>query len=89
MADEYERLEMMWRGQRLVIRWCAESFVYAGIAHLEILTEDRQPHPISETGYRSHFVPRTEVEDSGGPVAYVTAWLESKGDSMPVQLSLF
>lgn len=58
-------------------------------AHLEIVTADRSPHPISETGYRSHFCPRVEVEDAGGPLAYVTAWLETKDDGKPVQLSLF
>lgn len=89
MPDEYETLELWWRKQRLIVRWCADSFVYAGICHLEILTEDRSPHPISETGYRSHFCPRAEVEDAGGPVAYVTAWLETKDDGPPVQLSLF
>ena len=89
MPDEYETFELIWRKQRLIIRWCADAFVYAGTAHLEILTEDRSPHPISETGYRSHFCPRAEVEEAGGPLAYVTAWLETKDDGAPVQLSLF
>jgi hypothetical protein len=58
-------------------------------AHLEIVTEDRRPHPISETGYRSHFTPRQVVEEAGGLEAFVRAWLEEVDDGEPVQLSLF
>jgi hypothetical protein len=32
--------------------------------------------------------PRALAEEAGGPVAYVTAWLETKDDGTPVQLSL-
>lgn len=31
--------------------------------------------PITETGYRSHFLTPQEVERAGGPVALVVAWL--------------
>lgn len=31
--------------------------------------------PITETGYRSHFLAPQEVERAGGPVAFVVAWL--------------
>lgn len=89
MPDEYETFELWWRGQKLILRWCSNSFVHAGVAHIEILTEDRSAHPLSETGYRSHFVPCHEVAESGGPEAYVHAWLETKDDGAPVQLSLF
>ncbi len=61
--DSYETYELWWRGQKLILRWCADSFVYAGVGHMELLTEDRSPHPISQTGYRSHFIPRHEVEN--------------------------
>jgi len=37
---------------------------------------DRAVLPVTETGYRSHFVPREEVEALGGPVAYARAWLD-------------
>ncbi|PID44241.1 MAG: hypothetical protein CSB48_02465 [Proteobacteria bacterium] len=87
--DSYETYELWWRGQKLILRWCADSFVYAGVGHMELLTEDRSPHPISQTGYRSHFIPRYEVENMGGPEAYAKAWLETKDDGKPVQLSLF
>ena len=84
----YETFSLDWKGQALTLRWCAK-WSEDITAHLEIITEDRRPHPISETGYRSHFIPRERVEEAGGPVAYVKLWLESKDNGNPVQLSLF
>lgn len=85
---EYQTFQLDWKGQGITLRWCAE-WLGGNTAHLEILTEDRSPHPISETGYRSHFVPCGQIEAVGGPVAFVTAWLEELDDGKPVQLSLF
>lgn len=47
-----------------------------------------KPHPISETGYRSHFVHPQHIEEEGGPVAHVQAWLRTLDDGKPKQLSL-
>lgn len=68
-------------------------------AHLEIevLSPERAALPITDTGYRSHFLPRSAVEQAGGPVAYVTAWLDEaakapawkKREQQSRQLSLF
>lgn len=88
MTQEYEEFALSWRGQDITVRWCP-LWLTGETAHLEIVTPDRAPHPISETGYRSHFCPRELVEEAGGPVAFVTAWLETKDDGTPVQLSLF
>jgi len=84
-TDEEHRIT--WKGQEITVRWCA---IWSDeIAHLEIVTEDRKAHPISETGYKSHFLARQKVEEIGGPVAYVTHWLEELDDGKAVQLSLF
>jgi hypothetical protein len=50
----------------------------AGTAHLEVqrVAPEWAMLPITETGYRSHFLPRGTAENAGGPVAYVKAWLE-------------
>ena len=84
----YETFTLVWKGQALTLRWCAQWFGDV-TAHLEIVTEDTRPHPISDTGYRSHFIHRQVVEDAGGPDAFVRAWLEELDDGTPVQLSLF
>jgi hypothetical protein len=41
----------------------------------------RTPLPISETGYRSVFLPGGTIEDSGGAVQYATQWLEHAAKS--------
>jgi hypothetical protein len=43
---------------------------------IEVLSPKRAVLPITDTGYRSHFLPRNAVEVAGGPVAYVAAWLD-------------
>ena len=88
MENSYDEYALDWKGQGITVRWCPE-WLGDDTAHLEIVTTDRSPHPISETGYRSHFCPRELVEVAGGPVAFVTTWLETKDDGKPVQLSLF
>jgi hypothetical protein len=45
-------------------------------AHLQVMSITREPLPITETGYRSHFLHPSYVEAAGGPVAFVHAWLD-------------
>lgn len=68
-------------------------------AHLQIesVAPERAPLPITETGYRSHFIPCGTVEEAGGPEAYVRAWLDHEAakpawkaaEAAARQLSLF
>lgn len=85
---EYDEFQIDWQGQSLSIRHCA-AWLGDETAHLEIISADRAPHPISETGYRSHFIRPKHIEEEGGPVAYVMAWLQALDDGKPKQLSLF
>jgi hypothetical protein len=87
MATDYKEHQIDRKGQDITVRWCPQ-WLGGDTAHLEIVTKDRQAHPISATGYRSHFCPRELVEEAGGPVAFTLAWLERKDDGKPVQLSL-
>ncbi|NRB46246.1 MAG: hypothetical protein HRU41_01135 [Saprospiraceae bacterium] len=45
------------------------------MAHLEIKSQDDQPLPISETGYRSHFTPTYVIEKHRGVEEFVRDWL--------------
>ncbi len=51
--------------------------------HVEVESIDpkKAPLPITETGYRSHFLSPLELVNDGGPVIFVAAWLdrEAKG----------
>lgn len=52
------------------------------LTHTEIRSENKQRLPITETGYYSLFLPAPIIEEQGGPVAYVTAWLDEKSQSV-------
>ncbi len=76
--------QLVWRGITLSISYEADwlgsgarGSAFA-VAHLEIrvLAPERAPLPMTETGYRSHFLAQGDVEAGGGPAAYVLAWLE-------------
>ena len=47
-------------------------------AHLTVtaIQPDRARLPITETGYRSHFLCGHEVDQCGGPIAYIRQWLD-------------
>jgi hypothetical protein len=53
------------------------------IAHLEVrsLYPTDAPLPITETGYRSHFIAASAIAAAGGPVAYVDMWLTVDSDA--------
>ncbi len=85
MSAAPQSFRTAWRGVGLSLQWKPEYFAtddgcYA-VAHLEIHTYGRAPLPITETGYKSHFVQRAMVESEGGPVAYVLAWLDHAAKS--------
>lgn len=85
-----EQHKITWRGIALTITFTPD---WLGVtAHLEIETEGRIPLPVTETGYRSHFMPVGSIEAYGGPVAFVTDWLDSEAKRIGwggAQLSLF
>lgn len=62
------------------------------IEHIELRSENGLALPVTETGYRSHFIPIGAVAQEGGPVAYVTGWLDFEAERTRwdgAQLSLF
>ena len=77
-----ERLD--WQGVTISVSYEADwlgmskELSQFATAHLEIeaVEPPKHPLPVTETGYRSHFVARGLVEQAGGPVAYVRAWLD-------------
>jgi hypothetical protein len=56
----------------------SRDYLGQGQDHIEVQTVKpaKAPLPISETGYRSHFMTGLELINAGGPVAFVTAWLD-------------
>lgn len=74
---EIRAFRLEWEGVTIFLKW--EPDAHPGIiSHLEIQSENRVRIPMTETGYRSHFCHKAEVEKLGGPVAYVRKWLEQE-----------
>lgn len=85
MMQVTETYRLDWEGIALSVRWTpnwlnTEIDGYP-IAHLELVSDDRVPLPVTETGYRSRFTSREAVETEGGPVAYARKWLDAEAQS--------
>jgi len=71
-----------WQGLEIEVRYEADWLSIPSsrfrTAHLELRSTcpDRAPLPVTETGYRSRFLPREEVEALAGPEGYARAWLD-------------
>jgi len=85
-----------WQGIRLTVLH-KPNWTGCGFDHIEITSRNRVPFPISETGYRSHFLHGDEIGRYGDATAYVQAWLDEAGrtsaweriDQETRQLTLF
>lgn len=78
---DYAIIHKNWNGIEIEIRWIADYVSFddgQSMAHLEVesVKPARAPLPITETGYRSHFINRSNVDHMGGPEAYVEAWID-------------
>lgn len=64
---------LIWNGWNVVIHYSTESW-HSPFHHLEI--KCKEPLPITDTGYRSHFVSPEEMELFDSPKAFVQEWLD-------------
>ena len=83
-----EQHKVTWRNVEIEITYTPEKFIV--VDHIELHTTDKLP--VTETGYRSHFVSVGTVEHYGGAVAFVIAWLDFEAERTGWnndQLSLF
>ena len=97
--DDYIIIPKNWNGIEFEIRWYPDCIGFddgTSMAHLEIISKDRRPLPITETGYKSHFIGREKVDQYGGVEPYVDAWFAHEMTTTagiqavaPRQLSLF
>jgi hypothetical protein len=76
-----------WNGILLEItyepQWMPASVMGEDLAHVQVrsIYPTDAPLPITETGYRSHFISASAIAAAGGPVPYVDVWLEVEGDT--------
>lgn len=87
MNRNIETFCVVWSGITIEIRWEPNWLNLSGgdydTAHLEVesISPERAQLPVTETGYRSHFISPATVAAYGGPVAYVEAWLETESQA--------
>ena len=69
-----------WQGITLSVECERNYATMTGLTHLSIhvLEPSTSKLPITETGYRSHFLSEAEVAELGGPLGYVRAWLDAE-----------
>ena len=74
--------KLQWEGVTLAVAY-EPRWLESETAHLEVRVQAPKgaPLPITETGYRSHFLPCGAVEDAGGPITFVRAWLDEAAKS--------
>lgn len=85
-----EQHQITWRSVEIEITYTPEKF--GMVDHIELNTKDKAKLPVTETGYRSHFMDKGTVVQHGGAVAFVTAWLDHEAERQKWhndQLSLF
>ena len=88
MTRDHQTYDLDWQGIALSVTYrphrsaAYEKIHGRRIAHLEIRSHDGGPLPVTETGYRSRFLPTHQVEAAGGPVAYVQAWLDYEAETI-------
>ncbi|MBO9477219.1 hypothetical protein J7382_06710 [Shimia sp. R11_0] len=82
--ERYKSQKVIWQNIGIEVRYCPNWSIVDegfGFAHLEIISDDRQNLPITETGYKSHFLPAEEIIKFGGAVGYALAWLNEASNS--------
>ena len=85
-----EQHTITWRGIQIEITYTPDSF--GMVDHIDLRTESNAPLPVTDTGYRSHFMAKGTVAHHGGSVAFVTAWLDheaARSGWSGTQLNLF
>lgn len=72
--DVFKTYRIDWQGIPLLVTHTPR---YSGaVDHIEVQTEDGQPLPITETGYRSCFLCPEDLAEYESPAAFVRQWLD-------------
>lgn len=72
---------LTWRGTLMTIRHTPRYFGHADHIEVTVKKPAQAVLPITETGYRSHFLDPEELASEGGPVLFVQGWLEREATS--------
>lgn len=78
MADGYQTFELTWQ-ERTITASYQPNWLNGHYCHIELRCTERLP--VTETGYRSHFIHLADEVDAETIKAYITAWLDSAADT--------
>ncbi|MCB1468128.1 MAG: hypothetical protein KDK08_13520 [Rhizobiaceae bacterium] len=74
-------IQITWEGISIEITYHERYSRDPAFDHIELRVEENRIIPVTETGYRSHFLPSEVVHQYGGPEGYVRAWLDHEAQS--------
>jgi len=84
----YTTETLIWQSYEIEVRYDPDPFSLTfqnreAMAHVEIRTikPEKAALPITETGYRSHFTPKGNIDEYETPAAFVKEWLEHEAQS--------
>jgi len=80
-SERYVVTRATWRGIDIEIRHFPTWSETAGIDHIEVISDQRKPLPITETGYKSLFIMPEYIAEKGTAHDYVLAWLDHEAQS--------
>ena len=78
-ATTYTEYKLVWQDIPIKLRHCRSWLCNDGsVQHIELHSQDNDPLPVTETGYRSHFLcgQNALAEFDDDPVIYTLAWLD-------------
>ena len=73
MQDGYVTFELVWTDRTLLVSYRADWF-NTGHCHIELRCDERLP--VTETGYKSHFMSAAGLESVADVEVFVLAWLD-------------
>ncbi|WP_298296686.1 hypothetical protein [uncultured Litoreibacter sp.] len=73
MDEGYTSFELIWEKRTVTVSYQA-NWLGMDCFHLELRCDDQLP--VTETGYRSRFLPETHFVDDAEIAGFVSAWLD-------------
>lgn len=84
----YTTETLIWQSYVIEVRYDPDPFSMAShtgeaMSHIEIraVKPEKAALPITETGYKSHFTPKGNIDKYENPVVFVKEWLEYEAQS--------
>jgi hypothetical protein len=81
MDGERQAITMTWREITIAVSYSPHDIMAHAHLELRVVVPPGSKLPVTDTGYRSHFLPPGIVEEAGGPEAFVTAWLDDAANT--------